>query len=159
MVGGVTGVSVDRAEDGRIKAIVRVISPYQQLADLNRMAGIGDFEFFCSDEFVSTESAKPTIFQNVLDGRLDPGAQFSLIPGTPQTTIPIGFHFTVYTEATGYLFDDTFVGMLLFEYDYQIIRGRPSGNPRIDAMIAACPPTARIEGEGEFIIQLQPNRN
>jgi hypothetical protein len=153
MIGSVTGGGVERAADSRLCAIVRVRSPYQQLAELNKLAGLEDFHFFCADEFVSTDPEKPTIFQNVVAGRLEPGARATLIPGMPAIAMP-GFQYSVYTDAIGYLVGETFVGVLSFEYDYQLMRD-PSGNPRLDAVLATTPPTAKLEGQGEFTILLQ----
>lgn len=149
-VGAVTGVGVHRLDDGRIQAVVGVRSPYQQLAELNRLAGLSDFEFLTSDEFISTDPENPTVLQNVVDGRLAPGAMFQMMPGMPEMALPIGFAFTVYTEATGFVENGEFKGVLSFEYDYQIIRGRPTGIPQIDMMVSHAPPTAKLTGEGTF---------
>jgi hypothetical protein len=76
----------------------------------------------------------------------------------PAVILP-GFQFTVYTEATGYFVEETFVGVLSFEYDYLLMRGRPSGNPQLDAALAATSPTAKLEGQGDFTILLQSAHN
>lgn len=151
-VGAVTGVSVQRLEDGRIQAVVGVRSPFQQLAELNRQAGMSDFVFLTSDEFISTDPEHPTVLQNVVEGRLEPGGRFSLMKGMPEMELPIGFAFTVYTEATGFIEDGEFKGMLSFDYDYLMIRGRPSGISQLDMMIAHSPPAAKLTGEGTFRI-------
>lgn len=158
-VGAVTGVGVQRLEDGRIQAVVAVRSPYQQLAELNRLAGMGDYEFLTSDEFISTDPENPTILQNVLEGRLPPGGRFKLMPGIPEMELPIGFAFTVFTEATGFIENGEFKGVLSFDYDYQMIRGRPSGNHQIDLMISQSPPTAKLTGEGTFRIVVASQDN
>lgn len=151
-VGGVTGIKVARAADGRLHATVRMISPYQQLAELNRLAGIEDFEFYCAEEFISVDIRQPTIFQNVVQGRLDPGARGRLWPGTPELTLPVGFQHAVVTEATGYMDGDTFRGILAFDYQYQLIRGPRTGNPQLDRMLSRVPSRAQIRGSGEFDI-------
>jgi hypothetical protein len=157
MMAPVTGIAVERSPDGRLFAKVRVLSPYPQLAHLNKLAGIEDFDFFCADEYVSTDIAKPTIFQNVAQGRLPPGAKAKIFPGLPEITLPIGFNFMVFTEATGYVEGAAFKGVLSFDYDYQFIRGGASGNPQIDAIFASVPQTARLEGSGEFSISFSPD--
>lgn len=154
MAGAVTGVGVRRLEDGRIEATVAVRSPYQQLAELNRLAGLEDFVFLSADEFVSTDRENPTVFQNVVEGRLAPGARFKLMAGGPEMLLPIGFSFVVFTQATGFVQDDQFRGTLSFDYDYQIIRGPLTGNAQMDAMIAYSPPTAKLTGDGTFDVQL-----
>lgn len=149
-VGAVTGVDVRRVEDGRIRAKVAVRSPYQQLAELNRAAGLSDYDFLTSDEYISTDPSHPTIFQNVVTGRLDPGHSFRMMPGTPEIPLPVGFSFTVFTEAIGFIEDGEFRGVLSFDYDYQIIRGRPTGMAQLDMMVAVSPATAKLTGEGTF---------
>jgi hypothetical protein len=115
--GAVTGGLVERLSDGRIQATVSVRSPFPQFDQLNRMAGMGDFVFLTSDEYISTDPERPTVLQNVLEGRLEPGARFQLMPGFPEMAMPVGFQFVVYTEATGYVSDEGFVGVLAFDYD------------------------------------------
>jgi hypothetical protein len=154
LVGAVTGKSVRRAGDGRLLAIVSVRSPFQQLAELNKVAGLEDFQFFCSDEYISNNIERPTIFQNVVEGSVDAGATVTLIPGTPPLRLPVGFRFNVFTTATGYVERNTFNGVLYFDYNYQLIRGPLSGNSRLDSVLATVPAVARLEGEGTFKIIL-----
>lgn len=155
LTGGVTGVGVSRDADGRLHAVVRVISPYQQLQELNRLAGIEDFHFFCSAEYVSADAERPTIFQNVIEARIEPGIRARLVPGMPEIVLPFGFDSTVYTEATGYVEGGHFKGVITFEYNYQLIRGGPTGNAAMDAMIRNMPMTARIVGSGEAEIRFK----
>lgn len=157
-VAAVTGGSVLRLEDGRIQARVGIRSPYQQLAELNRLAGLDDYEFLTADEFISSDPARPTILQNVVEGRLPPGAKFRPMPGMPEITLPVGFSFTAYTEATGYVRDGEFQGMLAFDYDYQIIRGPRSGIPQLDLLIQQSPSTAKLVGTGTFRIVMTEDR-
>ncbi|MGX9424038.1 type I restriction enzyme HsdR N-terminal domain-containing protein [Bradyrhizobium sp. LeoA1S1] len=152
LVGAVTGGQVKRNDDGRLLASVSVRSPYQQLAALIKLAGLEDFSFYCSDEFISRNVERPTIFQNVVSGELPPGQKAQLLPGLPPVPLP-GFQFTVSTYATGYV-AATFVGVLAFDYRYQLARGFSSGNPILDSAIAATPSTARVEGEGTFKVLL-----
>lgn len=155
-VGQITGKTITRADDGRLLAVVSVRSPYQQLADLNKLAGLDDYEFYCAEEFVSSEPARPTIFQNVVTANLPPGVKAQLLPGIPPIPLPFGFDCTVFTEATGYAEDNTLKGVLSFRYDYEIIRGPPTGIPQIDMLIRNSPPTATLEGTGDFVINWTP---
>lgn len=156
MVGQITGKTIGRADDGRLLAVVAVRSPYQQFAELNKLAGLDDYEFYCAQEFISSDPAKPTIFQNVVTANLPPGVPARVLPGIPPVPLPIGFSCTVFTEATGYTEDAAFKGLLSFRYDYKIVRGRPTGNPQIDMLIASSPQTAIVEGVGDFIINWAP---
>jgi hypothetical protein len=151
-VGQITGKTLSRANDGRLLAIVSVRSPYQQLADLNKLAGLEDYEFYCAEEFISSEPAKPTIFQNVVTASLQPGVAATILPGVAPIPLPFGFDCTVFTEAVGYTEGNTFKGVLSFRYDYKIIRGRPIGIPQVDMLIRNSPPTAKLEGEGDFVV-------
>ncbi|MGY3033884.1 hypothetical protein ACVIIV_003054 [Bradyrhizobium sp. USDA 4354] len=157
LVGTVTGGQVKRNEDGRLLAIVGVRSPFQQIAALNKLAGLEDFSFYCADEFISRNVERPTICQNVVSGELPPGHKAQLLPGLPPIPVP-GFQFTVSTYATGYVDGTTFVGVLAFDYQYQLIRGFSSGNPTLDAAIATTPATARAKGEGTFKVLLNLHR-
>jgi hypothetical protein len=155
-IGAITGGMVERSDDGRLIAQVRMLSPFQQLAELNRLAGFSDdYDFFSADEFVSTDIEQPTIFQNVIEGRLAPGTRAALGMGLPEIPLPFGFQCTVYTEATGFISNpNTFEGVLSFDYTYQIQRGRGSGIPQLDAMFASLPATVSLSGEGEFKVTL-----
>ena len=148
--GAVTGISVEREESGRLHAKVSMISPFPQLAQLNKLAGLEDFDFYSADEHISTDPDLPTVFQNVQIGRVEPGARFKLFPAMPEMALPIGFAFSVFTQATGCVEGDTFRGALAFEYDYQVIRGPPSPIPQVQAMVASAPASAKVIGAGEF---------
>jgi hypothetical protein len=154
MVGAVTGIGVERTSDGRLHATVTVLSPYQQFHELNRLAGVENFEFFCSDEYISNDVERPTIFQNVVEGRLEPGESARFLPGMPEIILPFGFKFTVVSEATGYVDSATFKGVVAFDYYYEFIRGSPSGNPNLDHMVSNMPRNANLVGEGRFNILL-----
>jgi hypothetical protein len=147
---GVTGVVVERTDDGRLHARVTVRSPFQWLAELNRAAGAELFDFYCASEYVSNELEKPSIFQNVIDGRLEPGAEATIMPGMPPLKMPFGFSHNVITEATGYVEGDKFVGILAFEYNYQLIPGNPAVNPQLYQIVANSPSHAKLVGDGTF---------
>lgn len=156
LVGSVTGVGVDRSEDGRLHAHVSVLSPYQQMAALNKLAGIDDFHFYSSDEYVSDDIAAPTIFQNITKAQLPPGIRGKLVPYLPEFVMPVGFSVTAFSDAAGYVENgDTFKGVAFLTYDYTLVRGPPSGIPELDALIANMPLEATIEGESEFSIVLR----
>jgi hypothetical protein len=154
LTAAVTGINVERIDDGRIQGLVSVLSPYPQMAELNRLAGMGDFRFLSASEFISIDREVPTIFQNVAEGRLEPGAKFSIMPGAPEIPLPVGFQYSVYTEATGFIEDGEFKGILAFDYDYYFIRGRPTGIPQLDALATHAPPKAKLMGVGEFRIRV-----
>lgn len=149
-VGSVSGGRVTRLEDGRIEAVVTVRSPFPHLAEINRQAGLEDFVFMTSNEFISTDPDNPTMLQNVIDKRLEPGGRFSPMRGMPEIPLPIGFDCTAYTEATGFVSNGEFRGVLSFDYDFRFFRRGSSGIPHLDMMFDQFPRTARLTGEGEF---------
>ena len=151
-VGTITGGIVERAVDGRLHARVIVRSPYQQFEELNKLAGIGDYDFWASDEYISTDVNTPTICQNVLETSLPVGSPFRLLPGIPEISLPMGFQCTVYTEAIGYFDGEVLTGVLAFDYNYVLVRGRVIGNPQIDHLLANVPSKAKLLGEGTFKI-------
>ncbi|MER8553600.1 type I restriction enzyme HsdR N-terminal domain-containing protein [Mesorhizobium sp. M1217] len=158
-IGQVTGKHVQRRSDGLLQAVVAVRSPLQGIAELNKLAGLEDFEFLSADEFISTDINNPTIFQNFIEGRLEPGAPARILPGSPAVEIPFGFDFTVFTEATGFAKDDLFEGIVRFDYDYRFIKGRPNPQNPMHAQLTAFIsqfPTARIQGEGTYTIRTKP---
>ncbi len=155
VVAGIRGGEVRRDDDGRLVAHVTLINPFQSITQLHRLAGLSDdYKFFSGDEFVSVELARPTIFQNVISGRLPPGQSASLFPGMPEMLIPFGFDCTVYTDAIGFIEGNKFKGMLSFEYRYVFIKGSATGNPKFDAMFDNSPREAKMAGEGEFSITI-----
>ena len=150
--GPVNGVAVSRTEEGQISAIVSMVGPYQQLNELNKLVGIENFEFLSSDEYVSVDQNKPTIFQNLIKGRLEPGAKYRPIPGLAEIALPFGFDFFVETVATGFVEGSHFIGVIAFAYDYKFIKGNPIGIPHFDNLIQNSPSYGRSEGEGQFKI-------
>ncbi len=156
----VTGKYVERRLDGLLHAVVSVRSPLQGLSELNRLVGLNDFEFYSIDEYVSTDINWPTVFQNFIKGRLEPGTQAQLLPGLAPIVIPFGFDFTVFTEAIGFAKDDLFQGVFHLEYNYSFIEGgRPNAFDPLQAQIAAAialSPTAQVKGEGTYSIRTKP---
>ncbi len=151
MVGGITGVAVDRDKDGRLCAEVSVRSPYQQLSSLNALAGIKNFKFFCADEFISDDPDAPSIFQNTISAKLEPGIKASLFPGM-EIPLPFGFDVKAYTEATGFVQENEFRGVAAFDFDYTIIKGEPTGDPRLDLLGSQIGNKLHIDGSAEFRI-------
>jgi hypothetical protein len=87
-----------------------------------------------------------------MEGQLPPGQQATIMPGLPKIPLPFGFNYSVFTEAIGYFENNQFIGDVKFEYEYHFIRGRPSGIPQLDMMVAQSPPMATLKGAGTFVI-------
>jgi hypothetical protein len=151
-IGTITGGFVERAADGRLHARVIVRGPYQDIEKLNKLAGIGDYDFWAADEYISTDKNIPTVCQNVLDVTVPAGTPIRLVPGIPEIPLPMGFQSTVYTEAIAYFDGEVLTGFLSFDYDYTLVRGRLTGNLQIDNLLANVPSKAKLIGEGTFKI-------
>jgi hypothetical protein len=155
LVGSVRSGHVEREPEGRIKAKIDILSPFQGISELNKIAGINDFEFFASDEFISNNIDSPTILQQVLNFKLPSGIKFSLVPGMQENVMPFAINGSVFTEATGFVEASTFKGILTFEYIYILSDLISTGIPQVDALLSAVPREAKIYGHGEFKIAFQ----
>ena len=155
LVGSVTGNSVSRDETGRLWANVTLRSPIQQWDAINKLAGFSQFDFYSSQEFISTDVENPSIFQNVKSGSVAVGTGFALVPGGPEIPLPYGFDCDVYSHATGYLQDGEFKGSIYFDYHYRFIHGPKTGNPQVDFVLSQIPAEAVLEGDGTFIIHFR----
>jgi hypothetical protein len=141
----VTGKSVVRGMDGRLCATVSLISPFPQLAAINKELGIDDYIFYSSDEYVSTDVARPTIFQNILAVSVPSGMKVEIFPGIPEVTVP-SFRCTVFTEATGFVDGKWFKGVATFDYVYEDLH--------VPALNSALLGKMNLKGVGTFEIEL-----
>lgn len=149
---GVAGDFVSRLEDGRLLAQVTTKGPYQSWEMMNRAAGIENFKFLSSDQFLSTDPDAPSIFQNVFEAHLRAGTPVEVRVPQPMTVpAPIGFVCSAFTQAVGFVEGDEFKGALDFEFHYQIYPG-PLAPPPVAEMIKANP-TALMRGTGEFNVR------
>jgi hypothetical protein len=150
----ITAGRIQRAEDGRLSADIEIRSPIQTLHELNKLAGFTSYNFYSADEYISTDIESPTIFQNVKEGEVAIGTLATLFPGAPPSPLPFGFQVSVFTEVIGYFDGDVFKGTVSIEYDYFILKGPPTGNPQLDAVISSSPAKAKLCGGGEFTINV-----
>ncbi|MDP3604090.1 MAG: type I restriction enzyme HsdR N-terminal domain-containing protein [Bosea sp. (in: a-proteobacteria)] len=159
-VGQVTRGTIGRAPDGRLNGVMFYRSALQHLQPMIEAMGNDRFEFFSSDEYVSTNPESPTIFQNSMTASLPIGVPVSLGIGLPEMPNPVGFSGSVWTEATGFLDGDHFVGIARFSYMYELeaAPGLAAFEPDIAAAVAA-KPSAEVHGEAEFDIRVEPMRN
>lgn len=62
-IGSVTGGFIERAAGGRLDAQVSLRSPHQDFEKLNKAAGIGNYDFWAADEYISTDPSASTVCQ------------------------------------------------------------------------------------------------
>ena len=153
-IGTVTGGFVQRTEDGRLHATVNFRSAYhQQFGDLHRLLGFDRFDFFCADPVIGTTVEGPSVFQNVVSGRIDPPIRFCLMPGLPENIVPLGFDFQVFTAAAGFVEGERFNGIADYEYRYRLFAGTDASS-EWKMLLQSVPSVAEITGGGEFSILL-----
>ncbi|AIL98110.1 type I restriction enzyme HsdR N-terminal domain-containing protein [Sinorhizobium meliloti] len=136
----ISGGQVFRDEGGRITASVEVTGPNSALDALTRQAGMDCFAFHTSDEYVSTDVERPTIFQNFIEVDLPAGTHVPATPTNPEMVLPIPIQMLVYSTATGAISGEKFIGIL--DLDYTMKLGAPLNMD------------AKLFGEGEFSINL-----
>lgn len=149
-----TGHEVFRTNDGLITARVEILSAFSSFAKLNKLAGIDGYEFSTSEEYVSTDVEKPSVFQNVIQATIPRGIPVK-IPPLPEIPMPLGVEMKAFTQAVGYVENDKFTGVFEIDYDYVILSDGRTGVPQIDAMLRSVPRTATMLGAGEFDIRIK----
>lgn len=152
--GAINGVEVYRDEAGMLTAVVEVTPPYSSWKALNEAAGINRFTFRSSEEFISVDRQRPTILQNVFSSTLREGTVVQLLPNMPKIPMPVGFDVTAYTEATGWIEDGEFRGLLRFSFDYEIIKPRFT-SPLAQAVMAQLGERFHVDGDGTFVVRFQ----
>jgi hypothetical protein len=151
----VTGGSVARADDQRIVGRIRVAKVAAFLQDLNAAMGISDdYDFFSATEYLSHDPEHPTIFQNQVTNVV-PAGRIIRIPGLPQVPMPFEMSSTAYTEAIGFVQDDTFVGIMRLTYDFGFSNISPQARMLLARQFGPIPAAAHMTGIGRFAISIQ----
>lgn len=154
MRASVTGKTVYRKPDGRIEGELELAGPYSVFDYINRSAGIGTYLFSTSDEYISVNREKPTIFQNVFTATIVPGTDFPALPGSPPGVtgyrLPFGMSMAAYTEAVGYIDKDRFIGTFEITYDIRFSNVPPQATLRVPI-----PQQADLYSEGTFDIRIR----
>lgn len=149
----VVGGKVARTDDGRIHGKVEVGQAAAIFRDLTNAIGASDgYDFYSADEYISTSTEQPTIFQNLYETETPPGGVMRL-PGVPALPLPFGFKLTAYTQAVGFVEGGVFRGTMQLEYDLQIVGMNPVYRPLIEAQIGKIPDRAVFGGKGSFEVR------
>lgn len=145
----VTGKTAYRLQDGRIQGELEMAGPYSFFDQFNEAAGLRPLDFSTSDEYVSTDVEKPTIFQNVASASVPSGFEIPALIDMPSGfQLPFGLTVTAFTEAVGYIKDSRLVGTFEISYDLQFVNLPPQATARLPSRIS-------ILGEGSFDIIIQ----
>lgn len=150
----VTGGEAKRQDDGRIYAVVKLARSAQIVGELAQLLGRDDvFEFHTSADYISTDSAAPTIFQNIFDRTIPAGAEF-MIAGLGKMQMPFGFRCVASTEAIGFVEGEIFKGTMQLRYEFYF-EAIPSGiRMAIEQRYGRFPAVPTAQGGGIFEVQL-----
>lgn len=155
--GAINGVEVSRDESGMLHAVIDVTPPYSSWKTLNEAVGIKFFSFKSADAFISVDKERPTILQNVFKARMLPGTMAQIMPNLPPIEMPIGFDVTAYTEATGWVEDGEFKGLLRFSFDYDVLKpANFASNPMAQMVAQKMGDKFHVDGDGTFIVRFKP---
>jgi hypothetical protein len=155
--GSINGIEVGRDEKGMLHAVIDVAPPYSSWKALNEALGIKFFVFKSADEFISVDKDRPTILQNVFTARMPPGTVAQMLPNQPPIEMPVGFDATAYTEATGWVEDGEFKGLLRFSFDYELVRpANFAFNSMAQAVAQVMGDRFHVDGDGTFVVRFQP---
>jgi hypothetical protein len=150
----VVGGRVERTDDGRIHAYVEVAQAAALFRGLSDTIGAtDDYDFYSADEYISTDPAQPTIFQNLYEKRTEP-VRAAKLAGFPAVPMPFGFDLKAYTHAVGYVANGVFRGTMQLDYDLQMIGLAPMHRQMLEAQIGKIPERAVFGGKGSFEIKL-----
>jgi hypothetical protein len=151
-VAPITEGFVERQDDGRIRAFLRVLTLTGPSRQLNERLGLDRFEFATSSTEISTDREAPTIFKNVQSGAVPEGEVLE-IPGLGAMPMPFTISFDVFSEAIGFLDDGQFKGMVSFDYQFRFHKPAFASNPMVQTMLGRMPEMATLGGSGEFAVR------
>lgn len=150
----VTGESVKRLADGRIHAIVNTAKSAPLLGNLSDLVGREDkYDFYTSDEYISTDPERPTIFQNLYQTSTPAGTPVS-IPGMGKIPLMFSFQMTATTEAVGYVDGDLFKGTMQLSYEFRFSGMHPMVKTALEQQLGRFPETPTARGGGMFEVKL-----
>lgn len=123
---------IKRLDDGRIESHVHFLPSFGGTDHLIKMMSPSSTLFTTSDEFLSNDVQKPTIFQNVVHIAVPKGSPMANLPGMPAgmagSRQPFGIDQRTLTEAVAYLENNRLVGTFSASSSYQFT-DIPPGSP------------------------------
>lgn len=150
----ITGGIVSRAADGRLHAKLETAKAMPMAGELADLLETADgYDFYASDEFVSTDQERPTIFQNLVQSNAPAGTKMK-VPGLGTIASPFGFRTAATSQAVGFVENGAFKGTM--ELDYQFaFEGMPAMvKAALEAQFGQFPAHPQARGGGSFEVQL-----
>lgn len=150
----ITGGFVGRSDDGRIHALVKVAEAAPLMKELRAfLTSAEGYDFYCSEEYISTDIENPTIFQNFYSSHVPAGTVIT-IPGLGKVAMPFGFQASATTEAIGFISDDKFCGTMELNYTLLFDPMPPQIKNALQAQFGLIPNISNIQGGGFFEVDL-----
>jgi hypothetical protein len=114
----VVGDYVRRSDAGRIVARLRMKGPTQIWDSINKLAGHETYELMTSDEYISCDREKPSIFQGYAVLKLPAFTSLKGMPGLPRgvRSLPFDLVAHAYTDVIGFLAENKFEGVFEIRY-------------------------------------------
>lgn len=137
----VFGNHVNRSKSGLIVAEVHMQSAFAGFDEMQKMLGFNPLLFKTAQEYISSDRATPTLFQNLLRVEMREGLPFPPSLLGQGGILLADIDAVCYTEALGFLDGKSFRGTFVVDYDYKVdTKGRP----------IPLPPSFQMRSEGTF---------
>jgi hypothetical protein len=150
----VTGGQIRRMDDGRIHAYIEIGKAGALFRDFNELVGAADdYDFFSADEYISDDSERPTIFQNLYES-VTPAGKMTTVPGLGAIPMPFGFILKAYTEAVGFISDGKFIGTMRLDYELTITGLTPITRQAVESIYGKFPDHSTFSGMGSFEVKV-----
>jgi Type I restriction enzyme R protein N terminus (HSDR_N) len=150
----ITGGTVGRADDARLHAKLNTAKAMPMVGELSELLEVTDgYDFYATDELISTDQERPTIFKNLIHSDVPVGTQMK-VPGLGTIAAPFGFRFAATTEAVGFVEGDVFKGTMALNYQFAFMGMPPMVKASMEAQFGPFPPHPQASGGGLFEVQL-----
>ncbi|MDE2166227.1 MAG: hypothetical protein KGJ66_07805 [Alphaproteobacteria bacterium] len=110
----VKGGKIWRDESSRIRARVSWHPPHEEMRPFLEAVHLDDFEYVCLDETISTDAAKPSVFEILGSYELREGQVYYDLLQWKSRVLGFDSDTVIQGQATGYLADDKFCGIANF---------------------------------------------
>lgn len=150
----VTSGSVERADNGRMHAAVKTANTVTLFGEFGKLFDRQNgYDFYSSDQYLSTDRTAPTIFQNFAETNAPAGTKIS-IPGMGDFPVPFSFRSASLTEAIGFVDGDKFMGTMQLSYEFFFDNMPPAVRMALEQQFGRFPTVLRAEGGGVFEVNL-----
>lgn len=102
--------AVERDDDGRLTVFLRTIGPSRSLQELNERLGLSDFEMLSTDNVLSSDASRPTVFKYSDQLILPAGEEILDITQWRKIHLPQNLRCDTNATAEGVLNDRIFAG-------------------------------------------------